>query len=64
LKINVPPISARRNKTTKRKNRNLEMVAAPAAIPVNPNKAATSATTRKISAQRNIVLGFKDLHYL
>jgi hypothetical protein len=35
------------------------MDAAPAAIPVNPNTAATIATIKKISAQRNIVLSFK-----
>jgi hypothetical protein len=34
------------------------MLAAPSAICVNPNNAATSATARKIKDQRNIVYRF------
>ena len=41
------------------KNKTLAMEAAPAAMPVNPNKAATMATTKNINAQRNIILIFK-----
>src|SRR3954452_3517972 len=45
-----------RHITRNRKNRNLAMPAAATAMPVNPNREATSATTRKISAQRNIMI--------
>lgn len=37
----------------------LAISAAPEAIPVNPNTAATSAIIRKVAAHRNIVVGFK-----
>jgi hypothetical protein len=40
--------------TTKRKKRNFAMPAAAVAIPPNPNRAATSAMTRKTTAQYNI----------
>lgn len=49
-----PAISAIRNNTIKTKNKILAMEAAPAAIPVKPNTAATIATIKNISAQRNI----------
>lgn len=54
----APKISVRRNNTTKRKNRNLAIDAAPAAIPVNPKTAAISATMKNVNAQRNIDLNF------
>jgi len=44
-----------RHSSRKRPNRNFAMAAAPAAMPVNPNNAATIAIIRKITAQRNIV---------
>ncbi len=40
------------------------MLAAPAAIPVNPNKAAIKATTKKVTVQRNIIVSFKVLNNL
>jgi hypothetical protein len=54
LKRKTPPISASTNKAAKRKNKNFAMAAAPTAICVNPKRAATSATARKINDQRNI----------
>ena len=42
----------------KMKNNIFAMEAAPAAIPPNPNIAAMMATTKKISAQRNISNSF------
>ncbi len=45
--------------TTKTKNMILAILAAPAAIPVNPNSAATIAITKNTAAQRNITLIFK-----
>jgi hypothetical protein len=45
-----------RHITRKRKNRNFAIPAAADAMPVNPNNAATSAITRKITAQRNILI--------
>ncbi len=59
FKSEDPATSAITNKTKNIKNKILAMDAAPAAIPVNPNTAATIATIKKISAQRNIVLSFK-----
>src|SRR6266566_4262928 len=44
-----------RHSNKKRPNRNFAIAAAPAAMPVNPNSAATIAITKKITAQRNIV---------
>ena len=41
------------------KNSIFAIPAAPAAIPVNPKRAATIATTKKIKVQRNIVFSFK-----
>lgn len=54
-----PAIIAIRNNTIKMKNKILAIEAAPAAIPVKPNTAATIATIKNISAQRNICLNFK-----
>ncbi len=49
------PITKKIRQTTrKRKNRNLAIPAAAAAMPVNPKSAATSAIIKKIRAQRNI----------
>ena len=42
------------NSIKKIKNKILAMEAAPAAIPPNPKIAATMATIRKITVQRNI----------
>ena len=56
----VPPsMTATKNSTIKIKKRTLEIPAALAAIPVNPNSAATKATTKKINDQRNIIFVFK-----
>lgn len=41
------------------KNKILAILAAPTAMPVKPNSAATIAITKKIAAQRNIILIFK-----
>lgn len=60
LNRNVPPISANTNSTRKIKNNTLAMPAAPDAMPVNPNSAATMATTKNINDQRNILFIFKD----
>ena len=55
----LPPDMPRTKKirqiTTNRKNKNLAIPAAAAAMPVNPKSAATSAIIRKIKAQRSIV---------
>ena len=58
LKILAPKTSDSTNKTRKIKNNTFAMDAAPAAIPPNPNNAATSAITRNVIVQRNIKLGF------
>jgi len=47
------------NNTKKIKNNIFAIDAAPAAIPPNPKIAATIATIRKITVQRNIALNFK-----
>ena len=47
-------IKMRRVKKIKIKNRVWAIDAAPAAIPPNPNIAATIATIKKITVQRNI----------
>ena len=57
--IAFPAIIVSRNNTIKIKNKILAKTAAPAAIPVNPNSAATNAITKKIAAQRNIIFSFK-----
>lgn len=46
------------NRITKMKNKTLAIPAAPAAIPPNPNMAAITATTKKITVQRNITISF------
>ena len=49
------PITKKIRQTTRnRKNKNLAIPAAAAAIPVNPKSAATSAIIRKIKAQRSV----------
>jgi hypothetical protein len=52
----MPRMKKTRQITRKRKKRNFAMPAAVDAIPVNPNYAAASAITKKIKAQRNILL--------
>jgi len=47
-------MSDKRNNTIKMKKRILAIEAAPAAIPPNPNIAATIAMIRKVTVQRNI----------
>jgi hypothetical protein len=47
------------NKTRNIKNKILAIEAAPAATPPNPNIAATIATIKNITVQRNIAFGFK-----
>lgn len=56
--VRLPPISDNRNRITKIKNRIFAIPAAPAAIPPKPNIAATTATIRNITVQRNIGLRF------
>ena len=51
------------NNTKNTKNKILAMDAAPAAIPPNPKMAATMATIRKITVQRNITYSFKMNKY-
>ena len=53
-----PATSAITKSTRKIKNSILAIEAAPAAMPVNPNTAATIATIKNIRAQRNIVIVF------
>ena len=55
----LPAISEIRNSTIKIKNNTLAMLAAPAAIPPKPNIAAITATIKKITVQRNMIVGFK-----
>lgn len=55
LPADMPMINKIRQITRNRKNRNLAIPAAAAAIPVNPKTAATSAMIRKIKAQRSIL---------
>jgi hypothetical protein len=50
----MPRMKKTRHITRKRKKRNFAIPAAAEAMPVNPNNAATSATIRKMKAQRNI----------
>ena len=59
--LNRPDNKEIRNKTIKMKNNTFATEAAPAAIPPNPNIAAMMATTKKISAQRNISNSFGDV---
>jgi len=50
----LPKIRESTNNTKKIKNNILAILAAPAAIPPNPNMAAIMARTTKISVQRSI----------
>ncbi len=50
-----PNIKDRMKSTIKMKNKILAMLAAPAAIPPNPNTPATNARIIKIIVQRNII---------
>ena len=56
----LPSINDKRKRTIKIKNNTLAIPAALAAIPVKPNMAATMATIRKITVQRNIGLCFNN----
>jgi hypothetical protein len=55
LPADMPITKKIRQTTRNRKNKNLAIPAAAAAIPVNPKSAATSAITRKIRAQRSML---------
>src|SRR6266436_9944909 len=55
LPADMANIKKIRHSNKKRPNRNFAIAAAPAAMPVNPNSAATIAIIKKITAQRNIV---------
>lgn len=57
--MDEPAMIAIKNKTIKTKNKIFAMEAAPTAIPVKPNTAATIATIKNISAQRNMCLKFR-----
>lgn len=54
-----PTIKLITNNTRKMKNKIFAMLAAPAAIPVKPNKAATNAITKNITAYLNIIISLK-----
>jgi hypothetical protein len=54
----LPPISDKRKRTIKMKNKTLAMVAAVPAIAPKPKIAATIAITRNVMVQRNIRLDF------
>ena len=45
------------------KNRTLAILAAPAAIPPNPNIAAIIASITKVTVQRNIIYGFRLVNF-
>ena len=62
----LPPISDNKNNTMKIKKMIFAIVAAPAAMPENPNTAAIIAMIRKVTVQRNIscVLQVKDVFLL
>lgn len=53
-----PKTKARTKSTINTKNNTLAIDAAPAAIPPKPKIAAIIAITKKVAAQRNIILGF------
>jgi len=57
--VDLPRIRERINRIRKIKNKILAIPAAPAAIPPNPKIAATIATIRKITVQRNICADLK-----
>jgi hypothetical protein len=52
----IPAINKITHTARKRKNRNFAIPAAAVAMPVKPKSAATSAITRNITAQRNIII--------
>lgn len=54
--MEAPKINTRTNNTIKIKKSIFAIEAAPAAIPPNPKIAAIIAITKKITAQRNIIL--------
>ena len=51
-------IKLKTNNTKKMKNTIFAIPAAPAAIPPNPKTPAIRATTKKMTAKRNIILNF------
>lgn len=53
-----PAIIAIRKRTINTKNNIFAIDAAPAAMPVNPNNAAMIATTKNMTAQRNMIVIF------
>jgi len=55
----LPKTSDTKNKTTNTKNNILAIPAALAAMPPKPNMAATMATTKNITVQRNIIYVFE-----
>jgi len=59
----LPKTSDTKNKTTNTKNNILAIPAALAAMPPKPNMAATMATTKNITVQRNIIYVFEVIKY-
>jgi hypothetical protein len=55
----LPKIRLRTNSTRKIKNKIFAILAAPAAIPPKPKMAATIATIKKITVQRNITYNLR-----
>jgi hypothetical protein len=54
LAADIAKMKKIRHSSRKRPNRNFAIAAAPAAMPVNPKRAATIAIIKKMMAQRNI----------
>ncbi len=54
----APNTSVNTNNTRKMKNRALAIEAAPSAMPPKPNIAATIATTKNVTDQRNMIFVF------
>ena len=59
LNKSVPPISVNIINVKKMKNMTFAIEAAPVAIPVKPNSAATIAITKKIAVHLSIMIYFK-----
>jgi hypothetical protein len=59
LKMLAPATSESTKSTRKIKNKILAIDVAPAAIPVNPKRAATNAIIKNVIVQRNIIVDFK-----
>jgi hypothetical protein len=60
LVTDLPEMIDMRNSTIKMKNKILAIEVAPAAMPPKPNTAATIATTKKMTVQRNIISDFNN----